>query len=136
MKHIKEHETEGEKFTGAYCRTIKHLVAPWTVGSSHLWVGVTIIHPGSSSNPHLHDDAEEVFYVLSGNGSIKVGDEEEKIGPGSCIFIPPKTVHQLKNTGDTELKALAATSPPFSPANFKSAHTPTKDESHSSPEGE
>jgi mannose-6-phosphate isomerase-like protein (cupin superfamily) len=125
MKHIRESETEGERFTGPHSRQIKHLVAPWTVGSSNLWVGVTIVDPGFSSNPHLHDNAEEVFYVISGSGYIKVGGEEEEIGPGSCIFIPPKAVHQLVNTGIAELKVVAITSPPFTPAIFKSVHTPT-----------
>lgn len=124
MIHIKEKEVEGERFTGPYSRTIKHLVAPWTVGSTKLWLGLTIVDPGFSSNLHQHDDAEEIFYVLTGEGSIKVGDEEERIGPGSCIFIPPKTAHQLINTGSGELKAVATISPPFTPTNFKAVHTP------------
>lgn len=122
MKHVKEHEVEGEQFSPPHAREIKHLAAPWTVGTSRLWVGVTIIGQGSSSNPHLHDDAEEVFYVISGTGRVKVGEEEEEIVPGSCIFIPPKTLHQLLNTGHEELKVLAVTSPPFTTVNFKKVH--------------
>jgi len=122
MKHVKEHEVEGERFPLPYARVIKHLAAPWTVGASRLWAGVTIIEQGSSSNPHLHDDAEEIFYVVSGTGRVKVGEEEEDIAPGSCIFIPPKTLHQLLNTGNVELKVLAVTSPPFTDIGFKETH--------------
>lgn len=122
MKHVKEHEVEGERFPPPHARVIKHLAAPWTVGASRFWVGESIIEQGSSSNPHLHDDAEEVFYVISGTGRVKVGEEEEDIAPGSCIFIPPKTLHQLLNTGHEELKVLAVTSPPFTTAGFKETH--------------
>ena len=122
MKHVKEHEVEGERFPPPHARVIKHLVAPWTLCATKLWAGVTIIEEGSSSNPHLHDDAEEIFYVISGAGRVKVGEEEEDIGPGSCIFIPPKTLHQLMNTGNVELKVLAVISPPFTVIGFKETH--------------
>jgi mannose-6-phosphate isomerase-like protein (cupin superfamily) len=122
MKHVKEHEVEGERFPPPHARVIKHLVAPWTLGATRFWAGVTIIEEGSSSNPHLHDDGEEIFYVISGAGRVKVGEEEEDIGPGSCIFIPPKTLHQLLNTGNIELKVLAVTSPPFTVIGFKETH--------------
>ncbi|MBA7479691.1 hypothetical protein ES707_15127 [subsurface metagenome] len=122
MKHVKEHEVEGERFPPPHARVIKHLAAPWTVGASRLWAGVTIIEQGSSSNLHLHDDAEEIFYVVSGAGRVKVGEEEEDIALGSCIFIPPKTLHQLLNTGHVELKVLAVTSPPFTAVGFREVH--------------
>ena len=128
MKHIKEHEVEGERFSQPHARVIKHLAAPWTAGTSNLWTGLTIIGRGSSSNPHLHDESEEVFYVISGTGRIKVGEEEEEIAPGSCIYIPPKTLHQLLNTGQAELKVFAVTSPPFTTTGFKEVHTPKKQE--------
>lgn len=126
MKHVKEHEVEGESFPPPHARVIKHLAAPWTVGTSNLWAGLTIIGVGSSSNPHLHDDAEEIFYVILGTGRVKVGEEEEEIAPGSCIFIPPKTLHQLLNTGHEELKILAVTSPPFTTTGFKKVHAEAK----------
>ena len=124
MKHIKETEIEGESFSEPYARVIKHLVAPWTVGSSNCWVGTTTLPGGSSSNPHLHEQSEEVFYVVLGTGQARVGEEVEDIGPGSCVFVPPNTLHQLLNNSDTELKVLAVTSPPFSQTGFKTAHNP------------
>jgi len=124
MKHIKEHEVKVEQLPPPYAREIRHLIAPWTVGARRLWAGVVIIGQGSSSNPHVHDDAEEIWYVIGGTGRVRVGEEEEEIGPGSCVLVPPKTVHQLLNTGQTELKVLAVTSPPPTLAGFKELHTP------------
>ena len=126
MKHVKEHEVEGERFEAPYARTIKHLAAPWTLGTTKLWVGVSKVDPGNTSNPHTHDDAEEIFYVISGHGRIRVGEEEEAIGPGSCIFVPVGNEHQLINTGDETLKVVAATAPPFELDKFDKAHLKKK----------
>lgn len=123
MKHIKEYEVSGEIFDRPDAREIKHLVAPWTVGSTKVWMGITIIERESNSNMHKHDDSEEIFYVLSGSGSIKVGDEEENIVPGSCIYIPPNIFHQLINPGPERLRVLAVTSPSPTHAEFNNVHT-------------
>lgn len=125
MKHLREHEVAGEKFEMPYAREIRHLVAPWTVGSTKVWVGTSTIEPGASSNQHKHDDAEEVFYILSGTGRVQVGDEEENIGPGSCIYIPPTVLHELINDSNEKLKLVSITAPPFTPKNFKDVHTPS-----------
>ncbi len=126
MKIIKEHEVEGDRFAPPHSRVVKHLAAPWTLGTSKLWTGLSIVDPGYTSNPHSHDDIEEVFYVVSGSGRIKIGEEEADITPGCCIFAPAKTVHQLINTGQEILKVYSTTSPPFTPAGFKDIHTPKK----------
>ena len=122
MKHIKEDEIEGDHFKEPFERTIKHLAAPWTVGSSMFWMGVSEIIRGGKSNPHSHDDAEEAFYVISGYGQIRVGDEEEAIKPGSCVFVPQGKEHQLINTGEEILKVVAVTAPPPEFDKFKSVH--------------
>ena len=122
MKHIKEHEVVGERFEAPYARIIKHLAAPWTLDTTKLWLGVSEVDPGSKSNPHTHDDAEEIFYVVSGYGRIRVGAEEEDIGPGSCIFVPIGEKHQLINSGDETLKIIGATAPPFELEDFEVVH--------------
>ena len=122
MKHVKEHEIEGERFETPYARIIKHLAAPWTLGTSRLWMGVSEIALGGKSNLHTHDDAEEIFYVVSGYGKIRVGEEVEDIGPGSCIFVPIGNEHQLINSGDEILKIVAATAPPFLLEKFDTIH--------------
>lgn len=125
MKHVKEHEVKGERFEAPSARIIKHLAAPWTMETRNLWLGVSKVDPMSNSNPHTHMDAEEVFYVVSGHGQVRVGDEKEDIEPGSCIYIPPGVEHQLINTNDETLKVVAVTSPPFTPTSFDDAHKKT-----------
>jgi mannose-6-phosphate isomerase-like protein (cupin superfamily) len=65
---------------------------------------------------------EEIFYVVSGHGRIRVGEDEEDIEPGSCIYLPIGSPHQLVNTGDETLKVVAASSPPFKLDAFAEVH--------------
>jgi mannose-6-phosphate isomerase-like protein (cupin superfamily) len=44
---------------------------------------------------------------------MKVGDEEEEVGPGTMVFVPPSTGHAVRNTGTEPLVYVSATSPPF-----------------------
>jgi mannose-6-phosphate isomerase-like protein (cupin superfamily) len=122
MRHVKEHEVEGERFEKPYARIIKHLAAPWTLGTTKLWLGVSKIDPGSCSNSHAHDAAEEIFYVVSGYGKIRIGAEEEDVEPGSCVFVASGEEHQLINTGDETLKVVAATAPPLQLDEFEAVH--------------
>lgn len=56
---------------------------------------------------HYHETLEEVFYILEGEALIRVGEDEQKIGPGMAVLIPKKTKHWMKNIGDTDLIYLA-----------------------------
>jgi quercetin dioxygenase-like cupin family protein len=128
MKHIREHEVSGVRIPAPHARTLKHLIAPWTVGSTRMWVGMTKIDPRSRSNRHKHPDQEEIFYVVSGHGQITVGIENDSIGPGSLILVPPGVEHVLFNDSDETLKVLSVVSPPFERAEFVRQHAiPTDD---------
>ena len=122
MKHVKEHEVEGVRAPAPHARTLKHLAAPWTIGSQNLWVGMSKVDPGSSSNPHHHDVQEEIFFVVSGHGKIVVDGEEAIVEPGSVVVVPPGSEHYLVNTTDETLKVLAAVSPPFEQKDFETRH--------------
>jgi mannose-6-phosphate isomerase-like protein (cupin superfamily) len=122
MHHINQREVKGERFEAPHARTIKHLAAPWTFGTRNIWLGISIVQPNNSSNLHSHDDMEEIFYIVSGRGRIRIDDEEEDIEPGSCIYIPTGASHQLINNGNEILEVVAASSPPFNLDRFKDVH--------------
>jgi mannose-6-phosphate isomerase-like protein (cupin superfamily) len=54
----------------------------------------------------------EMFYVVSGKGSMRVGDETLPITPGDAVWVPGETAHQMENTGQVVLKVLWVLSPP------------------------
>lgn len=122
MKIVKEHEVKGREIPPPYSRVLKELAAPWTIGTKNLWLGFSKVNVGGRSNPHSHEKEEEIFYVVSGRGKIIVGDEECEIEPGSCVYIPEKTTHQLINTSDETLKVISVASPPFPSEEFRVVH--------------
>ncbi|MFC2029334.1 cupin domain-containing protein [Chloroflexota bacterium] len=123
MYFVQEQDVAGDRTEAPYARIVKHLVAPWNAGSSKIWMGITVVDPASASNPHEHEEQEEVFFCLSGLGLIWVGEEEEEMTPGSCIFIPEGVVHQLVNTQpDDVLRVLSATAPAFSRDGWSDVH--------------
>ncbi len=49
------------------------------------------------SGAHQHEDNDEVFYVLEGTTSIRVGDKWIDAEKGTFLRIPAKTMHDFKN---------------------------------------
>lgn len=81
------------------------------MGARKLGYNITAIAPGKRAYPrHNHRVNEEMFFVLEGSGEIRIGDETYPVRAGDVIACPaggPETAHQLRNTGDAELKVLA-----------------------------
>ena len=89
------------------------LLAPGQFGSTRM--AITMVHgePGSEQPMHSHPEAEQVYVVVAGTGLMRVNDDEEEVGPGTLVFIPPGAKHSILNTGSDPLAYVSATSPPF-----------------------
>ena len=124
MKIIHENDAAGDTFPPPNARTVRHIVAPWTMESEHLWVGTSTVEPGNRTNSHAHDRNEEVFYCVSGTGEIIVDGEKRDYSPGTVVFCPPGSYHQIINTGETPLKSVCSVSPPFEQEQFAADHDP------------
>jgi mannose-6-phosphate isomerase-like protein (cupin superfamily) len=59
--------------------------------------------PGQSAPAHAHQDMSEVFFVEAGAGVIYIDDKEYILVPGNCVAVEPGEVHEVVNTGTTEL---------------------------------
>lgn len=68
---------------------------------------------GGQTTPHFHPRTEEIYYILSGNGAIRVGGETCPVGPGDAIAIAPGAEHQITNTGGEILKFLCCCAPGY-----------------------
>jgi quercetin dioxygenase-like cupin family protein len=68
--------------------------------------------PAETETPlHLHQDSDEIAYVLSGEITFKIGDETTVGGPGTCAFMPRGLAHAWKNTGPEPGRVLFLYSP-------------------------
>lgn len=69
-----------------------------------------VLNPGKKAWPyHLHYGQEELFIIMSGEGTIRFNGEDYPIKTGDVIFTPPgkETAHQIVNTSAEDLKYLA-----------------------------
>lgn len=74
-----------------------------------LGVNLSRMPPGRSGCPfHYHMLEDEVFYILSGSGRFRYGEESYDIKAGDCISCPAgtKIAHQIANTGTEDLVYL------------------------------
>jgi Mannose-6-phosphate isomerase len=55
--------------------------------------------PGMATSLHIHERADEFFFVHEGSGTAVIGSKSIQIGKGDVIFIPKGTVHGIENSG-------------------------------------
>ena len=88
-------------------RTLKVLLSPsFQSITQALGMGMVILPPGRTSSAHSHQTEQEVWYVISGRGRVRIGDEEAEIRPDTVVVAPPGIAHQLISDGDEDLKAI------------------------------
>lgn len=69
--------------------------------------------PGKTVTPHHHEVLEEIYYIFSGSGVMRIGEESQAVSAGDAIYIPKHNVHSLTNTGDEDMKILLVCGPAF-----------------------
>lgn len=62
-----------------------------------------IFTPGQVAEAHFHHDMAEVFFVESGQGVIKINNQDYLLETGICVVVEPGEVHEVTNTGTTDL---------------------------------
>lgn len=59
--------------------------------------------PGHIAPGHAHADMSEIFFVETGEGLIIVDGNPYSLSPGTCVAVLPGEVHEVSNTGTTDL---------------------------------
>jgi mannose-6-phosphate isomerase-like protein (cupin superfamily) len=67
------------------------------------------LDPGAARPPHYHE-CEEVVVIQSGRGQLIIDGEASAFGPGTTLIVAARVVHQIVNTGESEMTLLAALS--------------------------
>ncbi len=71
---------------------------PGTVGS----LGASVFTPGTVL-PAVRHETEEVAYVVSGSGELRLDGEAVAFGAGDALHIPAGVWHAVANTGDVDV---------------------------------
>ena len=78
--------------------------------SRKIGFNVTVIPPGKKAFPyHAHRGNEEMFFILEGEGSVRINGETHRIRKGDFISLPPgrDSAHQIINDSQAPLRYLA-----------------------------
>lgn len=73
-----------------------------------------VVPVGETSLDHALTTSE-VYYILSGQGEMHIGDEVRAVGPGDAIYIPPQARQFIHNTGQEPLVFLCIVDPAWQP---------------------
>jgi uncharacterized cupin superfamily protein len=66
----------------------------------------TVLRPGVSIGFHKHKGSEEIYYIISGKGLMRVDDETSEVGPGDAVLTKNGSSHGLENIGETDLRII------------------------------
>jgi len=92
--------------TEKYQRLISKELGSYGIKSGHV-----ILKPSENVGEHTTDEREEVIIVLKGKGKAIIGKNEIfNIESNIVLYIPPKTLHDIKNTGSDPLEYIFVTS--------------------------
>lgn len=64
----------------------------------HFDTGLLLYTPGQTTPDHKHSDIDEVFYVISGEGTITINNKEVFVKEKDIIFSPNGETHGFNNT--------------------------------------
>jgi len=66
---------------------------------------------GRATDRHHHRDAEEFYYILSGDGEMEIDGETRNVTAGDAILIPAGRRHRI--SAETDLRFLCCCAPPY-----------------------
>lgn len=79
-------------------------IAGVTVGAQALWMGETVVAPGTASAAHHHGASETGIYVVAGTPEFSYRDGDEVVrlraAPGDYVYVPPHVPHVEANPAD------------------------------------
>ncbi|USZ73577.1 cupin domain-containing protein [Natronosalvus halobius] len=89
-------------------------------GSDDVVFRLTSMGPGGQDYWHAHEDSEQLIFVRSGTGSIRIShpdDEDDQethdLEPESFVYLPRDAYHQVTNTGEEILELIVIWTPPY-----------------------
>jgi len=109
MKLIKIEELPGVLPPKHYDLVSRRIVDA-SIGAKAMGVSLARMEPKGRADPHIHENAEQLFIVLKGEMAMKTAQGEVRLKQGEAAFIYPGEVHQNYNVVEGETEYLVITS--------------------------
>lgn len=86
------------------------------MGSRNMSVTWLELPTGTEQALRSHEDAEQVYVVVRGSGTMSVAGDTQRVEEGDLILVSPATDHAIANDGEVELSCISVQSPPVAAA--------------------
>jgi mannose-6-phosphate isomerase-like protein (cupin superfamily) len=84
------------------------------LGSRNLSVNWVEVPAGASEELRSHEEAEQVYVVVSGSGTLSSTGDAQRVERGDLVLITPATDHSVANDGTEALALVSIQSPAVS----------------------
>jgi len=108
------HLEDADAFVTLDGSTIRELAGALSLPSANQSLAEATVPVGAATTEHYHRVTEELYFVTSGTGRMRLAGEERDVRAGDCIVIPPGARHQIVNTGTDSLRLLCCCAPAYS----------------------
>jgi mannose-6-phosphate isomerase-like protein (cupin superfamily) len=86
-----------ENLKGSVQFASDHHVYKFLSETPHSWISIVGWEPGQVSPIHCHPDADEIYYVIEGEGLFNDGHREVRLKQGDTVVFPAGEVHQVRS---------------------------------------
>ena len=66
--------------------------------------GIIEIAPGRVLEAHVHREEDDAFYIIEGEMTFVIGDDEVAAPPGTFVLVPPGVEHAFRNDGEQPVR--------------------------------
>lgn len=70
-----------------------------------------VLAPGAREIRHYHRNSSQLFYLISGRGSLHIGGGVLELTDGEAAEVPPGENHQMVNSTNESLRFLVISTP-------------------------
>ena len=103
------HQGEGRSYDWhGHLFTIK-AAAPETEGRLAFWEFTT--KKGDEPHDPVHDDVDEIFYVVEGRLTVRCGEDQFDVGPSGFVYLPRNVQHGYTIHSDGPVRFLGLSTP-------------------------
>lgn len=100
-----------DKYKPEYDVSIRRLtdfLAQTSPRKEAMGAAISVIQPGETVREHINKpDVEEVFLLLDGNATFRLGDEDHAVSAGAIGFASVGVKHSFTNSSDKTVRLLS-----------------------------
>jgi mannose-6-phosphate isomerase-like protein (cupin superfamily) len=111
-KVMRAEEAFWEQPPGHFAAFSKMLVHPSNADTRYFDFRISSYQPKGYAEVHVHEVAENIYYVLQGRGIVELDGKRHLVEPHMVVHIPAGVRHGIFNTGLEDLIFIVAASPP------------------------